>query len=62
MIQILSIVTIGMFIIVSILDRKEIKGLRQIGLSKDKYISLLEKRLRNERIAKNKEFNNKTNL
>ena len=62
MIQILSIVTIGLFIIANYLDKKEIKGLRQMSLSKDKYISLLEVRLRNERIAKNKEFNKKSNL
>ena len=61
-ISIMSIVTIVLLIVVSYLDRKEIKGLRQMGLSKDKYISLLEVRLRNERIAKNKEFNKKSNL
>ena len=58
MISILSIVTIVMFTIVSILDSKEIKSLKQISLSKDKYIALLEKRARDERIKKNEEFNN----
>ena len=61
MIQIMSIVTIVLLIIVNYLDSREIKALRQMGESKDKYIALLEKRARNERIAKNEEFN-KSNL
>ena len=59
--QILSIVTIGLFIIANYLDRKEIKSIRQMSLSKDKYISLLEKRLRQERVAKNRTHENNTN-
>ena len=57
----MSIVTIALLIIVSILDNREIKNLKQMGLSKDKYIALLEKRARKERLDKNKEFN-KSNL
>ena len=61
MIALMSIVTIALFIIVSILDRKEINSLKQMGESREKYIALLEKRARDERLDKNKAFNKNKN-
>ena len=61
MITLMSIVTIALFIIVSILDRKEINSLKQMGKSREKYIALLEKRARQERLDKNKAFNKNKN-
>lgn len=54
MIALMSIVTIGMFIIVSILDTKKIRSLEKMAENRDKYIQLLERRAREERIYKNK--------
>ena len=61
MIALMRIVTIALFIIVSILDRKEINSLKQMGESREKYIALLEKRARQERLDKNKAFNKNKN-
>ena len=43
----------------SVRDTKEIRSLRKMSESKDKYIQLLERRAREERIRKNNQFNNK---
>ena len=56
---ILQLLTFISFIILIRMYDKKISSLEEMSESKDRYIALLEKRAREERIYKNKQFNNK---
>ncbi len=50
------------FIVCSVLDYRTIKSLKRIEANDKKYIALLEKRAREERIYKNEQFINKQSI
>ena len=54
---VLNSILIIVLIVFSIKDTKKIKSLEKMAENRDKYIQLLEKRAREERIYKNKQFN-----
>ena len=56
---VLNLLLIVVLIGFGLLDRKKIKSLEKMALNRDKYIALLEKRNREDRIYKNEQFNNK---
>jgi len=56
---VLNSILIIVLIVFSIKDTKKIKSLEKMAENRDKYIQLLEKRAREERIYKNKQSNNK---
>ena len=56
---VLNSILIIVLVAFSVKDTKEIRSLRKMSESKDKYIQLLEIRAREERIRKNNEHNNK---
>tara|TARA_R110000796_G_scaffold86796_1_gene187664 strand:+ start:575 stop:751 length:177 start_codon:yes stop_codon:yes gene_type:complete len=56
---VLNSILIIVLVAFSVKDTKEIRSLRKMSESKDKYIQLLERRAREERIRKNNQFNNK---
>lgn len=58
----LEIVSLVALLILVRLHSKEIKSLKKMSKSKDKYIALLEKRAREERIYKNEQFINKQSI
>ena len=61
-ITVISIIFVSVMIsatVDTIVSGIKIRGLKKMALTREKYIATLEERLRQERIWKNEQFNNK---